>query len=125
MATTPHDGSGTSLSFGGNSYTITNLVYNLTDTNANDTIDVSHLGLVAGSSVLTVSRPLKGSATDTGREVQFDFIGSSPLVDGATGTLTITGGLTLTAAATVSSSSITLAVNDVVKGSATLKVARA
>mgnify|MGYP006297938783 CR=1 FL=1 len=124
MASTPHDGSGTTLTFAGSTYTVTNVVYNLTDTNANDTIDISHLGLTAGASVLTLSRPLKGSATDTGREVQFDFIGSTPLTDGTTGTLAITGGLSLTAAATVSSSSITLAVNDVVKGSATLKVAR-
>lgn len=124
MASTPHDGSGTSLSFGSTAFTVTNVVYNLTDVNANDTIDISHLGLVAGSSVLTMNRPLKGSATDTGREVQFDYIGSSPIVDGATGTLSITGGLSLSAAATVVSSSITLAVNDVVKGSATLKVAR-
>lgn len=124
MATTPHDGSGTALSFGGTIYTVTNITYSLTDTNANDTIDISHLGISAGNSVLTMDRPLKGSATDTGREVQFDFIGSTPLVDGTSGTLTITGGLSLSAAATVSSSSITLAVNDVVKGSATLKVAR-
>ena len=123
MAVTPHD-SGTTLTFGGTAYTVTNVVYNLTDTNANDTIDISHLGLSAGASVLTMSRPLKGSATDTGREVQFDFIGNAPIIDGATGTLVITGGLALSAAATVSSSSITLAVNDVVKGSATLKVAR-
>lgn len=124
MASTPHDGSGTSLTFAGATYTVTNVVYNLTDPNANDTIDISHLGQSAGSTVLTMSRPLKGSATDTGREVQFDFIGSTPIVDGATGSLVITGGLSLTAAATVASSSITLAVNDVVKGSATLKVAR-
>ena len=124
MASTPHDGGGTTLTFNGTAYTVTNVVYNLSDTNANDTIDISHLGLSAGSSVLTLNRPLKGSATDTGREVQFDFIGSSPLVDGSTGTLVISGGLSLSANATVSSSSITLAVNDVVKGSATLKVAR-
>lgn len=123
MAVTPHD-SGTTVSFAGANYTVTNIVYNLTDVNANDTIDISHLGQTTGAAVLTQSRPLKGSATDTGREVQFDFIGNAPIVDGATGTLTITGGLALSAAATVSSSSVTLAVNDVVKGSATLKVAR-
>lgn len=123
MAVTPHD-SGTTVSFAGANYTVTNIVYNLTDVNANDTIDISHLGQTTGAAVLTQSRPLKGSATDTGREVQFDFIGNTPIVDGATGTLTITGGLALSAAATVSSSSVTLAVNDVVKGSATLKVAR-
>lgn len=123
MAVTPHD-SGTTLTFSGTAYTVTNVVYNLTDVNANDTIDISHLGQTTGAAALTQNRPLKGSATDTGREIQFDYIGNSPLADGVSGTLTITGGLSLSAAATVSSSSITLAVNDVVKGSATLKVAR-
>lgn len=124
MAATPHDSAGTTLTFAGTNYTVTNITYNLTDVNANDTIDVSHLGLTAGASALTQSRPLKGSATDTGREVQFDYIGASAITDGATGTLTITGGLALSAAATVSQSSVTLAVNDVIKGSCTLKVAR-
>jgi hypothetical protein len=74
--------------------------------------------------VLTQDRPLAGSATDTGREVQIDYIGSSVIADGATGTLVIAGGLTLSKAATVSSSSVTLAVNDVIRGSATFRVAR-
>ena len=44
--------------------------------------------------------------------------------DGSTGTLAISGGLSLSAAATVSSSSVTLAVNDAVRGQATFRVAR-
>lgn len=124
MAVTPHDSTGTTFTFAGTGYTVTNITYSLTDTAANDTIDISHLGLTTGAAVLSQNRPLAGSATDTGREVQIDFIGSSPIVDGATGTLVIAGGLSLSKAATVSSSNITLAVNDVVKGSATFKVAR-
>lgn len=124
MAVTPHDSTGTTLTFNSTAYTVTNIVYNLTDVNANDTIDVSHLGLPAGSSVLTQDRPLTGSATDTGREVQIDYIGNTVIADGSTGTLVIAGGLTLSKAATVSSSSVTLAVNDVVKGTCTFKVAR-
>lgn len=124
MAVTPHDSTGTTITFGATNYTVTNLVYNLTDVNAADTIDVSHLGQTAGEAVLTQDRPLTGSATDTGREVQIDYIGNSVIADGATGTLVIAGGLTLSKAATVSSSSVTLAVNDVVRGSATFRVAR-
>jgi hypothetical protein len=38
--------------------------------------------------------------------------------------LAISGGISLTKNATVSSSSVTLAVNDVIRGSATFRVAR-
>lgn len=124
MAVTPHDSSGTTFTFAGNGYTVTSITYNLTDVNAADTIDISHLGLTTGAAVLTQDRPLSGSATDTGREVQIDFIGNSVPADGATGTLAITGGISLSKAATVASSSVTLAVNDVVRGSATFRVAR-
>ena len=128
MADTPHDGSGTPLSFpntaASNVYVVTNIVYNLTDPGADDTIDISHLGLTTGAEVLSQSRPLSGSATDTGREISFDFIGKTPLADKRTGTLTITGGLAIAAAGTVRSSTITLATNDVTKGSATIRIAR-
>jgi len=121
---TPHAGSGTTFSFAGTNYTVTNITYTLTDVNAADTIDISHLGQSAGSAVLTLDRPLTGAANDTGREVQIDYIGSAVISDGATGTLAITGGISLSKAATVSSSSVTLAVNDVIRGSATFRVAR-
>ena len=115
---------GTTLSFGGNNYTVTNVTYSMTDVAAGDTIDVSHLGQSAGSAVATMDRPLKGSATDTGREVSIEYLGSAPITDGSTGTLSIAGGLTLSAPATVSSSSVTLTVNDVTRGQATFRVAR-
>ena len=124
MASTPHDSSGTTVTFPGFTGSVTNLTYNKNDVNAADTIDISHLGLTTGAAVLTQNRPLAGSATDTGREVSIDFVGTGGIDDGATGTLAITGGLSLSKAATVSSSSVTLAVNDVIKGSATFKVAR-
>lgn len=124
MSATPHDGSGTTVSFPGFTGSITNLTYTKTDVSGDDTIDISHIGQSAGASVLTVSRPLKGSATDTGREVQIDFIGIGGLDDGATGTLAITGGISLSKAATVASASVTLGVNDVIRGSATFRVAR-
>jgi hypothetical protein len=121
---TPHDSSGTTFNFAGSTYTVTQITYNLNDVAAGDTIDVSHLGLTAGAQVATMDRPLKGSATDTGREVTIEYLGSAIITDASTGTLVITGGISLSKAATVSSSSITLATNDVIRGSATFRVAR-
>jgi hypothetical protein len=127
MAATPHDGSGTTVSFGGANYVVTNITYNLSDPATDQTIDVSHLGLTVGSAVLTQSKPLTGSATNTGREVMIEYLGTSIIADASTGTLTITTGsgtTFLSKNATVASSSVTFALNDVVKGTATFKVAR-
>lgn len=117
-------GQGTTLTFAGTAYTVTNVTYSMTDVSAGDTIDVSHLGQSAGSAVATMDRPLKGSATDTGREVSIEYLGSAPITDGTSGNLVISGGLNLSAAATVSSSSVTLATNDATRGQATFRVAR-
>lgn len=125
MAATPHDSSGTTFSFAGSNFTVTNIVYNRTETDeTTDTIDVSHLGLTTGATVLTQNRPLKGSTgTDTGKEVTIDFIGTNSIAGGTSGTLSITGGLSVSGTATCSSSSVTLALNDVIKGSATFRIA--
>jgi hypothetical protein len=125
MAATPHDGSGTTFSFASTTYTVTNIVYNLTDvTGGGDSIDISHLGQTTGASVLSQARPLKGSAGgDTGKEVSIDYIGSAAIVGGTTGTLTITGGLAVSGNATCVSSSVTLALNDVTRGNATFRLA--
>jgi hypothetical protein len=120
----PSHAQGTTLTFAGSTYTVTSITYSMTDVSAGDTIDVSHLGLAAGSNVLTMDRPLKGSATDTGREVSIEYLGTAPIADGSTGQLVIGGGMSLTAAATVSSSSVTLTVNDATRGQATFRVAR-
>lgn len=126
MPATPHDGSGSTFSFASVNYTVTNITYTVADNNATDSIDVSHLGQTAGQTVLTLSRPLKGSAGDTGKEVTIDYLanaGATPIAQGATGTLTIAGGITLSASATCKSSTITLATNDAIKGSASFQVA--
>jgi len=124
MAYTPHDGSGTTFSFAGTTYTVTSITYSITDQAASDQIDVSHLGQTTGSTVLTMSRPLKGSAGDTGKEVSVEFIAASgaPIAQGATGTLAITGGIALSVTATCKSSSVTLTVNDAARGSAAFQV---
>jgi hypothetical protein len=127
MPATPHDGSGSTFTFASANYTVTNITYTIADNNATDNIDVSHLGQTTGATVATMSRPLKGSAGDTGKEVTIDYLanaGAAPIAQGATGTLTIAGGITLTGvAATCKSSTITLATNDAIKGSASFQVA--
>lgn len=124
MAYTPHDSSGTTFSFAGSNYTVTSITYSITDNAATDQIDVSHLGQTTGATVLTMSRPLKGSAGDTGKEVSIEYLAASgtPISQGATGTLAITGGITLSVSATCKSSSVTLTVNDAVRGSASFQV---
>ena len=124
MAYTPHDSSGTTFAFAGTNYTVTSITYSITDQAASDQIDVSHLGQTTGSTVLTMSRPLKGSAGDTGKEVSIEYIAASgtPIAQGSTGTLAITGGITLSVTATCKSSSVTLTVNDAVRGSASFQV---
>lgn len=126
MASTPHDSSGTSVTFPDFTGSVTSITYNRTEveTGTPDVIDISHLGQSAGTLMLTQSRPLKGSgSSDTGQTVSMEFIGTGALQGGATGTLVISGGLTINAVATVASSSLTLAVNDVIRGSAEFRVA--
>lgn len=127
MAATPHDSAGTTFSFAGSSYTVTNIVYSLTDiSGTGDVIDISHLGQTTGAAMLSQVRPLKpatGSGADTGKEVSIDYIGSSAIVGGTTGSLAIAGGLTISANATCVSSSVTLAMNEVIRGSASFRVA--
>ena len=126
MALTPHDSTGTVFTFGGTAFTVTNIVYNLADPATDNTIDVSHLGLTAGNSILTQDRPLTGNATDTGRQVTIDYLGKSIVADASSAALSIThaGASFLSANATVVSSSVTFATNDVIKGQAVFKVAR-
>jgi hypothetical protein len=126
MPATPHDGSGTVFIFNSATFTVTNITYTIADNNATDSIDVSHLGQTAGQTVATLSRPLKGGAGDTGKEVTIDYLanaGASPISQGATGNMTISGGITLASVpATCKSSTVTLATNDAIKGSASFMI---
>lgn len=124
MAVTPHDSSGTSVTFPGFTGSVTNIVYSQNENatvNA-DRIDISHLGQTTGETMLMQVRPLK-SFTETGKTLTIDYIGSGILAGGTTGTLAISGGLSISAVATVQSSSITLAVNDVVRGTVEFRIA--
>lgn len=123
MSSTPHDGSGTTFTFNSTGYTVTNLVYNLTDTGGGDQIDISHLGLTTGASLLFRNRPLKGATGgETGKEVTIDYIGSNAIAGGTSAAYAITGGLSLSGNATCLSSSVTLALNEVIRGNATFRL---
>lgn len=130
MSVTPHDGAGTSLSFAGTNFTVTNIVYTLGEQdNQQEAIDVSHLGLTTGNSISTITRPLSGTTAGggtTGREVTIEYLGKSIIADSVTGTLSIShnSATFLSAVATVASSTVTFALNDAIRGSATFRVAR-
>lgn len=123
MSATPHGGSGTSFSFGGTTFTVTSITYSLAGTGGGDQIDISHLGQTTGQTVLSLARPLVGSAGDTGKTVSIEYIGTNVIAQNATGTLSITGGVSVSATATCNSSSVTLTVNDVIRGSAEFQLA--
>ena len=116
---------GVGFSFAGSNYTVTSITYTLGDTGGGtDQIDASHLGLTTGASVISLPRPLKGvQGGDTGKTVSIEFIGTAPISQSATGTLTITGPVSVSAMATCQSSSVTLTVNDIVRGSAEFQLA--
>jgi hypothetical protein len=138
---TPHDTAGaTKLTLSGltgastTNFYISNIVLSNTNPSAgaDDQIDVAHLGQTTGELALRLQRPLVVPADDggSGRQITFDYIGKSILLDGSTGTYHITvANVTLSggnAASyyTVQSSTLTLATNDAIRGQAVLTVAR-
>lgn len=120
MASTPHDASGTTFSFMGSTYTVTNIVYSQSDT-TEDKIDISHLGLTTGAKMLTQDRPLK-PANVAAKEVSIDYIGAASIAGGSSGNLSITGGVSVSGVATCVSSAVTLAMNEVIRGTASFRV---
>jgi hypothetical protein len=108
------------FTFASSTYTVTSITYSLGNTGGgSDLIDASHLGLTTGASVVSLSRPLIGTpGGDTGKTVSIEFIGTAPIAQNQTGTLTITGPVSVSATATCQSSSITLTLNDIIRGSA-------
>ena len=137
---TPHDSTGATtltLTLDGvsSTYTITNIAVAFTNPNAgtDQQIDVAHLGQTTGEQAARMDRPLVVPAADgaaSGRQFTFDYIGKVLIYDAATGTFKITvGGTNLLGGTTasyhtVTSSSLTLATNDVIRGQAVLTIAR-
>jgi len=127
---TPHDGVGTVVTWPTTAtrYTVTNIVVSFTDPAAEDEkINVAHLGQTVGETARTLDLPLAGSASgDTGRTVQFDYVGTTLINDKSTGTLSITvgGSSLLSKGGTVQSSTLTLATNDAIRGQVTIRIDR-
>jgi len=117
---------GIGFSFAGSTFTVTSVTFTLGDTGGgSDQIDASHLGLTTGASVISLPRPLLGSpGGDTGKSISIEYIGTAPIAQNASGTLSLTGPFTtVTGNATCNSSSITLTVNDIIRGSAEFQLA--
>jgi hypothetical protein len=135
---TPHDtsvsGSGTQLLLNADSYMVTNIVISNSNpgAGADSLIDVSHLGQTTGALAARLTPPLVVPAEDggSGRQITFDYIGKSVILDGVTGTyhirvagVTLVGGNTA-AFYTVQSSTLTLATNDAIRGQGVITVSR-
>ena len=122
---TPHDGSGTIVTFNEVTYKATGLTFSKSDISSDDNIDTSTLDQIEGQEINYQPRPLIGdSGSDTGWELSFDYIGNEPIQDGLEASISVTGGITITGTGTCTASSVTLAVNDVVRGNATIRVDR-
>lgn len=111
---TPHDSSGTTLTFPGLTADVTQITYNK---DPRGMIDTTHLGLGSTAYTRQQKAPLKSPST-----VSIDYIGSGSIANGSTGSLSISGGVSVSGSATVVSNSLTLAVNDVIRGSVEFQV---
>lgn len=122
---TPHDGSGTVVTFNQITYKATGLTFSKSDISSDDNIDTSTLDQKTNEEVNFQPRPLIGdSGSDTGWELTFDYIGNEPIADGLEAAISVTGGITVSGTGTCTASSVTVAVNDVVRGNATIRVER-
>lgn len=104
---------GMTFSFGGSNLTVTSVQVNDTQ----DLIDATHLGIAPNARRVFVG----GFATD--REVQIDYINTTILTAGTSGSLSISGPMSFSGNATCSSASLGGSVGDFIRGSATFRLA--
>ena len=104
---------GLTFTFGGSGITVTSVQVNDTQ----DLLDATHLGVAPNGRRIFVG----GFATD--REVQIDYINSTILSAGESGSLSISGPMSFSGNATISSASLGGSVGDFVRGSATFRLA--
>jgi hypothetical protein len=104
---------GLTFTFGGSTLTVTSV--QVSDTQ--ELIDGSHLGIAPSGRKEFVG----GFATE--REVTIDYISTNILAAGVSGALAISGPMSFSGTATVSTASIGGSVGDLIKGSATFRVA--
>lgn len=104
---------GLTFTFGGTNITVTSVQVS----DNQDLLDATHLGIPPNGKREFVG----GFATD--REVQIDYINTTILTAGVSGSLSITGPMSFSGNATVSQASLGGSVGDFVKGSATFRLA--
>ena len=104
---------GLSVTFASSTLTITSV--QVQDTQ--ELIDATHLGIPANARRVFVG----GFASD--REVTVDYISTTILTAGQSGSLSISSPISITGNATVSSASIGGSVGDFIRGSATFRLA--
>lgn len=112
---------GTTFSFAGTTYTVTRVsVQRASQTRQR--ISTAHLGSNANAEepYLEIWQP---RADESGNTVEVDFLGSSGVQAGASGSLQISGSVSYgPTAATCASSNVTAAVGEVVRGSASFRI---
>jgi hypothetical protein len=111
---TPHDSSGTTFTFPGFTGDVTGITFNKS---TREMIDTPHFGQTTGAFIRRQAAPLKSPST-----VSVEFIGIGSIAGGTTGTLSISGGIAVSGSATCMSTSISLSVGDVIRGSAEFEV---
>lgn len=104
---------GMTFTFGGSNVTVTSVQVNDTQ----DLLDATHLGVAPNARRIFIG----GFATD--REVQIDYINSTILTAGTSGSMSISGPMSFSGNATISSASLGGSVGDFIRGSATFRLA--
>ena len=104
---------GLTFTFGGTGLTVTSVQVS----DSQDLVDGSHLGIAPGG-----RREFVGGFA-TNREVNIDYISTNVLAAGTSGALAISGPMSFSGNATIASASIGGSVGDLIKGSATFRVA--
>ena len=102
---------GLTFTFGGSTLSVTNVSVNETQ----DLIDATDLGVAPNDRRIYVG----GFASDA--EVTIEYFGDL-LTSGTSGTLDIAGPITYSGTGTISSSSVSASVGDLVRGNATFRV---
>jgi len=104
---------GLTFTFGGTTLTVTSVSVN----DSTELLDATDLGVASDGKRIYVN----GFATD--REVTIDYFDADILTAGQSGVLQIAGPIAFTGNATISTSSLTASVGDLVRGNATFRVA--
>jgi hypothetical protein len=104
---------GLTFTFGGSNVTVTSVQVS----DSQDLIDATHLGIASNG-----KREFVGGFA-TNREVQIDYINTTVLTAGSSGSLSITGPMSFSGNATCSNASIGGSVGDFIRGSATFRLA--